>query len=107
MILYQVVMEQYESITYIFLVSDYNFMPCDQDFAIIEKWKQLTSALVPSEIKDVVRGAEQERLLKIIDIEKTHFYDLKNLVSELLNTTKLDISSVIALTSRLSYLISE
>ncbi len=72
-------------------------MPCDQDFAIIEKRKRLTAAVVPSQIKDVVKSAKLEHPFKVIDIEKTDSYDFKSLASRLPNTVALHISNAAAI----------
>ncbi len=94
---YLVATKRYKGITCRFLVSGHSYMPCDQDFAIIEKRKRLTAAMVPSDIKDVVRTAKLEHPFRVIDIEKGDIYDFKTLASQLFNTAKLHISSVSAL----------
>ncbi len=42
-------------------VFGHSFMPCDQDFAAIEKCKKLTKAMTPDDIKEVVRNKVLEK----------------------------------------------
>jgi len=59
----------FESIECRFLVSGYSFMPCDQDFAMIEKWKKKVVAMVPSEIKEMIETSKLTNLFEVLDIK--------------------------------------
>ncbi len=45
-----------------FLVSTHLFMPCDQEFAEVEKCKQVTKSTVPSEMKEMITSTQFDYL---------------------------------------------
>lgn len=81
-----------------FLVSGHSFMPCDRDFALIEKRKKVTRAYVPSDLHAVVTGARYTPPFKVVDMTACGFWDLKLAADEYINTTKLNISKATVIT---------
>lgn len=75
-----------------FLVSGHSFMPCDRDFALIEKRKRVTKANVPSDLHAIVKCARYTPPFNVIDMTNFGFWDLKQAADQYINTTKLNIS---------------
>ncbi|KAL4126288.1 hypothetical protein QTP88_010510 [Uroleucon formosanum] len=84
----------YNSVECRFLVSGHSFMPCDQDFAVIEKRKKLVNAMVPSEIEEMIKTSKLTTPFTVVDIEDGDIFDLNLLAKQFLNTTKMGISNV-------------
>lgn len=80
-----------------FLVSGHSFIPCDRDFALIEKRKRVMKAFVPADLHEVVASARYNPPFKIVDMTQHGFWDLKSAAERFLNTTKLKISRAVAL----------
>ncbi|KAK7603319.1 hypothetical protein V9T40_003318 [Parthenolecanium corni] len=95
-LMYMIATKRYDSIELHFLVSGHSYMPCDQDFAIIEKRKKFVQAMVPSEIKDVIATAKLEQPFAVTDMAPEDFYDFRKVAHKLLNILKLKISSLTA-----------
>jgi len=84
----------FESIECRFLVSGHSFMPCDQDFAMIEKRKKRFSAMVPTEIKELIQSSKLNNPFEVVDIEDGDIIDFNVMANQFLNTTKMGISNV-------------
>ena len=84
----------YDSVECRFLVSGHSFMPCDQDFAVIENRKKLVNAMVPSEIKEMIKTLKLTIPFTVVDIEDGDIFGLNLLVKQFRNTTKMGISNV-------------
>ncbi len=91
---YLVATEVYDEIEMNFLVSGHSFMPCDQDFAVIEKRKKLTKAMTPDDIKAVVRTAKLDHPFTVLDMEPGDFVDISAVAHEYLQTSRMKISSL-------------
>jgi len=78
----------FESIECRFLVSGYNFMPCDQDFAMIEKRKKRVAAMVPAKIKEMIQRSKLNNPFEVVDIEDGDIIDFNVMANQFLNTTK-------------------
>ncbi|CAI6357776.1 unnamed protein product [Macrosiphum euphorbiae] len=79
----------FESIECLFLVSGHSFMPCDQDFAMIEKRKKRVSSMVPSELKEMIEASKLNNPFEVVDIEDGDIVDLNLTANRFLNTTKM------------------
>jgi len=84
----------FESIECRFLVSGHSFMPCDQDFAMIEKRKKKVASMGPSDIKDLIQSSKLSSPFEVVDIEDGDIIDLNVMANQFLNTTKMGISNV-------------
>ncbi len=84
----------YDAIEMKFLVSGHSFMPCDQDFAVIEKRKKLTKAVTLDDIKEVVRKSKLERPFTVIDMEAGDFRDVQAMADEYSTTSRMKISAL-------------
>lgn len=84
----------FESIECRFLVSGHSFMPCDQDFAMIEKRKKRVAAMVPTEIKEMIQSSKLNNPFEVVDIEDGDIIDFSVMANQFLNTTKMGISNV-------------
>lgn len=62
-----------------FLCSGHSFLPCDRDFALIERAKKAFSVMVPEEWKYVVADACATRPFEVIEMEQKDFKDLNNI----------------------------
>lgn len=69
-------------------------MPCDQDFAMIEKRKKRLAAMVPTEIKEIIQSSKLNNPFEVVDIEDGDIIDLNVMANKYLNTTKMGISNV-------------
>jgi len=77
----------FESIECRFFVSGHSFMPCDQDFAMIEKRKKRLAAMVPTEIKEMIQSSKLNNPFEVVDIEDGDIIDFNVMVNQFLNTT--------------------
>jgi len=84
----------FKSIECRFLVSGHSFMPCDQDFAMIEKRKKRLAAMVPTEIKELIQSSKLNNPFEVVDIEDGDIIDFNVMANQFLNTTKMGISNV-------------
>lgn len=84
----------FESIECRFLVSGHSFMPCDQDFAMIEKRKRRVAAMVPAEIKEMIQSSKLNNPFDVVDIEDGDIIDFNVMANQFLNMTKMGISNV-------------
>uniref|UniRef100_A0A8D9AAU6 Uncharacterized protein n=1 Tax=Cacopsylla melanoneura TaxID=428564 RepID=A0A8D9AAU6_9HEMI len=77
-----------------FLVTGHSFLPCDRDFALIEREKKKTKLMVPSQI---LIGASNEKSPFIItEMQQADFKDLDLMAAALLRDNNDDVSSVYA-----------
>nr|CAI5857975.1 unnamed protein product [Callosobruchus analis] len=74
----------FDAIEQRFLVSGHSFMPCDRDFALIEKRKRTMKAYIPEDLIDVIKSARYNPPFE----EAADMY---------LNTSKLQISQAAAI----------
>lgn len=77
-----------------FLVSGHSYLPCDRDFAQIEKRKRLCKAFVPEELHDIVRSAKHVNQFEVIDMTENRFVDIQAAADSLITTKNLQISKV-------------
>lgn len=94
LLIYLVAMGVYEQVEQKFLVSGHSYLPCDRDFAQIEKRKRVTKAFTPDNIKDMIKNACHKNPFKAFTMHSEDFKDIQKLADEMLNTTKLKISQV-------------
>ena len=52
----------FEEIEHKFLLSGHSYLPCDRDFAQIEKRKKVTKNFVPADLENMIRQARHEKL---------------------------------------------
>lgn len=84
----------YEQVEQKFLVSDHSYLPCDRDFAQIEKRKRVSKAFTPDNIQYMIVNACHKNPFKDLTMQSEDFKDIQKLTDEMLNTTKLKISQV-------------
>lgn len=97
--LYLVASGWFESIECRFLVSGHSFMPCDQDFAMIEKRKKKVASMVSSDIKELIQSSKLSNPFKVVDIEDGDIIDFNLMANQFLNITKMGISNVTGINS--------
>lgn len=85
----------FENIQHKFLVSGHSFMACDRDFALIEKRKRVSKAIIPKDLHNVIRSAKYHPSFDIIDMESSGFWNLKKVAEELIDIKKLNISKAV------------
>ncbi|KAF6208709.1 hypothetical protein GE061_017167 [Apolygus lucorum] len=69
-----------------FLVSGHSFLPCDRDFALIEKKKKTSKVYVPSQWKYVIADAKVNEPFSIVEMRQEDFKDLQEIERHLLKT---------------------
>ena len=63
-----------------FLVSGHSYLPCDQDFGLVEKQKKLfPNIFIPEDWNNVILAARKKKPFKIISMDKNNFFSTKNL----------------------------
>ncbi|KAL4153089.1 hypothetical protein QTP88_000922 [Uroleucon formosanum] len=63
-----------------FLVSGHSYLPCDQDFGLVEKQKKLfPNIFIPEHWNNVILTARKRNPFKIICMEKSDFFSTKKL----------------------------
>lgn len=97
-LIYLVANGHFDTIEQKFLISGHSFMPCDRDFALIEKRKKVSTAFIPSDLHTVVKSARYSPPFDIIDMVASGFWDMKRAADEYINTTKLNISKASVIT---------
>nr|CAD7399314.1 unnamed protein product [Timema poppensis] len=75
-----------------FLVTGHSFLPCDRDFALIERAKKKMKALVPSDWKYVIGAAKVNEPFTIFEMQQENFKDLEVLSRGFKNKAKLQIT---------------
>lgn len=72
-------------------------MPCDRDFALIEKRKRTMKAYIPEDLIDVIKSARYNPPFEVIDMTQFCFWNIKEAADLYLNTSKLQISQATAI----------
>lgn len=91
-ILYLVAKQYFDEVTLKFFVTGHSFMPCDRDFGLIEKRKQIMKAMTPSDLDAVILSSRPSKPFHIVHMDIEHFFDFAALADTFLNTSKLSIS---------------
>lgn len=74
-----------------FLVSGHSYLPCDQDFGLVEKKKKLfPNIFIPEDWNNVILAARHKNPFKIIRMDKNNFFSTKKLESNITNR-KIDV----------------
>lgn len=75
-LLRQLVIEKYFSqVEQKFLVSGHSFLPCDRDFAMIERQKKISKVYEPSQWADVIAKAKVNNPFKVVLMHTSFFKD--------------------------------
>ncbi|KAJ8928745.1 hypothetical protein NQ314_018649 [Rhamnusium bicolor] len=81
----------FDSVEQKFLISGHSYLPCDRDFAHIEKRKKVTRALVPDDLCKMIREARHDNKFNVVSMELENFLNIQRACDALINTTKLNI----------------
>lgn len=81
----------FESVEQKFLISGHSYLPCDRDFALIEKRKKVTKSLVPDDLCKMIREARHDNKFNVVSMEPLNFFDIQTACDALINTSKLNI----------------
>lgn len=92
--MYLVAIGLFTKIEHTFFVSGHSFLPCDRDFALIEKRKKCCKVFVPSELKDIVLSSTHNRKFEVLEMTKSKFFQFQSVCDTLINTKNLNISKV-------------
>lgn len=90
--IYLVASGKFAQIDQKFLVSGHTFLPCDRDFAQIERRKRLTKLYVPQNIEKMIKECCHKNPYSVVRMEENDFKDLHSLANEYINISKLNIS---------------
>ena len=82
----------FQEIVHKFLVSGHSFLSCDRDFAIIEKRRRVSKALVPQDLQRIVESAKVFNPFHVVPMEASDFFNFKNVADTLLTLNKCNIS---------------
>lgn len=75
-----------EEIDHTFLVSGHSYLPCDQDFGLIEKNKKnFREIYIPQNWLDVIKTARKKQPFKIIRMTSRDFFSSKSLEKNITN----------------------
>lgn len=92
-LIYLIATGKFKQIDYKFLVSGHTYLPCDRDFAQIEKRKRLSKLYIPEHIEKMIAESCHKNLFQVIYLEDVDFKNLQILGDEYINTTnKMNIS---------------
>lgn len=80
-----------------FLVSGHSFLPCDSDFALIEKRKRVSKAFIPSDLHKIVRDARINKPFKVIPMYPSDFLDFQTTADNIISTKSLNISKAVSI----------
>lgn len=64
-----------------FLVSGHSFLPCDRDFALIERNKKSRKLYVPDDLVELIASSRQINPFQVFIMNQTHFLDLSSVES--------------------------
>lgn len=84
----------YERVEQKFLVSGHSYLPCDRDFAQIEKRKRVVKNFTTNHIANMIAEARHKKPFKVVKMQINDFKDFQNMAEVYLSTTKLKISQL-------------
>ena len=65
-----------------FLVSGHSFLPCDRDFALIEKKKKVATFHIPSDVIQMIKSARTTSPFVMHPVEQKDFLDFRGLIND-------------------------
>jgi hypothetical protein len=80
-----------------FLCSGHSFVPCNRDFAVIEKKKKVSYVIFPSQWKYAISESRINKSFTVVEIEQPHFKDLEVSESTMKRDQNLKITQVLCL----------
>lgn len=92
--IYLVATDKFDQIEQKFLITGHSYLPCDRDFAQIERRKRVTKTFVPDDLEKMIRTARHKNPFNVIRLTEPDFKDFQQMADNFLNTTKLNISKV-------------
>lgn len=75
-----------------FLTSGHSFLPCDRDFAIIEKNKRISQLYVPKDVVNMIKTAKKENPFLTYEMQLQDFKDFSDITNQLTKTNKCKIT---------------
>lgn len=69
-------------------------MPCNRDFALIEKRKKGCKVFTPECVKDMIRNTRHAKPFHVVDMKQENFKHIQQAADCFLNTSKLNIFKV-------------
>lgn len=72
-----------------FLMTGHSFLPCDRDFALIEKCKKTANLLVPQHVWTMIENARPSKPFHVVVMEQDDFIDLSPAEQQLNKKSKL------------------
>lgn len=91
-LIYLVATGKFLQIDHKFLVSGHSYLPCDRDFAQIEKRKRVCKLFVPSDIERMIKEARHKNPFEVVNLVENDFKDLQKFADTFINTSNLQIS---------------
>ena len=79
---------RFDEISHRFLVNGRSFLPCDRDFAMIEKRKRVSKTIVPHDIETLIKSSRPKHPYIVVNMEKNDFKDLHKAADSYVSTTK-------------------
>ena len=90
--IYLTITGKYDEINHKFLVSGHSYLPCDRDFAQIEKCKKVENCQVPKDLIKLMVNATPNNPFIVTMLQPDDLIDFKQAADLYINTTKLNIS---------------
>lgn len=69
-----------------FMITGHSFLPCDRDFALIERRKKVRYAMVPKDWKKIISEAKLGKPFLITEMEQVNFKDLEVIQKTIMKT---------------------
>lgn len=92
---YLVTMKYFSSVEQKFLISGHSFLPCDRDFALIEKKKKTSMVHHPKQWIEVIANARPSKSFCVCEMNTNDFKDLTPIESSLKKDPELKITSYV------------
>ncbi|KAJ4430817.1 hypothetical protein ANN_19408 [Periplaneta americana] len=97
MCLFLVAVGLFEYIEQRFLVSGHSFLPCDSDFALIERRKKVTKVYIPSELQQIVQEAKMVKPFQVVSMQSMDFLNIQTVADNIICTKALNISKEVCI----------
>lgn len=79
-----------------FMITGHSFLPCDRDFALIERQRRKSKALVPEDWKYVISSSKITSPFTITEMKQEDFKDIETLTQKLMvKSTKFQITKYV------------
>lgn len=93
LLVYLIQQKYFTSVEQKFLDGGHSFLPCDRDFALIERRLRANPVMVPSQLEESIRSARPSNPFDVYFMRQDDFKDLKVLEKSLARNAQLQINN--------------